>query len=96
MVAGRLNITCVFAANSSALGCLSIVRRNSTAMESFHVIKKSNNSLSIEDLDSDNYTVLTFDIEQDGLPGNRAAYIEEVELQHGSENKSGNCTAGYI
>ena len=96
MVAGRLNITCVFATNSSALGCLSIVRRNSTAMESFHVIKKSNNSLSIEDLDSDNYTVLTFDIEQNGLPGNRAAYIEEVELQHGSEIKSGNCTGSYV
>ena len=96
MVPGRLNITCVFAANSSALGCLSIIRRNSTAMESFHVIKKSNNFLSIEDLDSDNYTMLTFDIEQDGLPGNRAAYIEEVELQHGLENKSGNCTCSYI
>ena len=53
-------------------------------MESFHVIKKANNSLSIEDLESDNYTVVTFDIERDGLPGNRAAYIEEVELQHGS------------
>ena len=65
-------------------------------MESFHVIKESNNSLSIDDLVSDNYTMLTFDIEQDGLPGNRTAYIDEVELQHGSETESGNCTGSYV
>ena len=86
---GRLTVTCVFAFNSSALGCLYIVRRKSTAVESFHVIKQSNNTASIEDLNSDNYTVLTFDIEQNSLPGNRAAYLEEFEIQNGSEIKSG-------
>ena len=83
---GRLTVTCVFASNSPALGCLCIVRRKSTAVESFHVIRQSNNTASIEGLNSDNYTVLTFDIEQNGLPGNRGAYLEEFEIQNGSEN----------
>ena len=86
---GRLTVTCVIAFNSSALGCLSIVRRKSTAVESFHVLKQSNSTASIEGLNSDNYTVLTFDIEQNGLPGNRAAYLEEVELRNGSEIELG-------
>ena len=86
---GRLTVTCVFAFNSSALGCLCIVRRKSTAVENFHVIKQSNNTASIERLNSDNYTVLTFDIEQNGLPGNRAAYLEEFEVQNGSEIELG-------
>ena len=88
-VSGRLNVTCVFASNSLASGCLTIVRGKSSATESFHVTNRSNNTLSIGGLDSDNYTVMTFDIEQDGLPGNRAAYIEEIELQNASKIESG-------
>ena len=87
--AGRLNVTCVFASNSSALGCLSIVGGKSSGNESFHVARRSNNTLSIGNLDSDNYTVVTFDIEHNGLPGNRSAYIEEVELQNGINIESG-------
>ena len=58
-------------------------------MKSFHAIKKSNNSLLIDDLVSDNYTLVTFDIEQDGLPGNQAAYLELVELHNGSAVEPG-------
>ena len=90
---GRLNITCILSDNSSALGCLSIVRGDSSATESFHVIKQSNNTASIEDLESDNYTVVTFDIEQNGIPRNQAAYLEEVEL-HGSANNLGTAMSG--
>ena len=86
---GTLNVTCIFALNSSALGCLSIIREMSSVTESFHVIAQSNNTLSVGDLDVGNYTIMTFDIGQNGLPGSRAAYIEEVELQNGSKNKSG-------
>jgi len=89
MRAGRLNINCVFASNSLALGCLSIVGGKSSGTESFHVAKRSNNTLSIGNLDSDNYTVVTFDIEQNGLPGNRAAYMEEVELLNELKMESG-------
>ena len=78
---GRLNVTCVFASNSLASGCLIIVRGKSSATESFHVANRSNDTVSIGGLDSDNYIVVTFDIQQDGLPGNRASYIEEVRLQ---------------
>ena len=86
---GTLNVTCVFASNSSALGCLSIIREMSSVTESFHAIAQSNNTLSVGDLDVGNYAIMTFDIEQNGLPGSRAAYIEEVEFQNGSKNKSG-------
>ena len=94
MRAGRLIINCVFASNSSALGWLSIVGGKSSGNESFHVAKRSSNTLSIGNLDSDNYTVATFDIEQNGLPGNRAAYIEDVELLNGLKIESGT-TAHY-
>ena len=87
--AGRLTITCEFASNSSALGCLSILGGMSSAVESFHIMTQSNNTLSVGNLDSDNYTVVTFDIERNGLPGNRAAYMEEVELQNGSKIEQG-------
>ena len=92
MRAGRLNITYVFASKSLALGCLSIIGGKSSAAESFHVITQANNKVSFGGLDSDNYTVVTFDIEQNGLPGNRSAYIEEVELQNGSKIESGTMT----
>ena len=94
VIPGRLTVTCVFASNSSALGCLCIIRRQSTAVESFHVIKQPNNTASIEGLNSDNYTVLTFDIERNGLPGNRAAYLEEFEIQNGSEMELGTAVNG--
>ena len=92
---GTLNVTCVFASNSSALGCLSIIREMSSVTESFHAIAQSKITLSVGDLDVGNYTIMTFDIEQNGLPGSRAAYMEEVELQNGSKNKSGTVTKGF-
>ena len=86
---GKLNITCVFAFHSLALGCLSVVGGKPSSAERFYVIKKSNNTTLVEDLESDNYTVVTFDIEHNGLPGNQSANIEDVEIQNELKMESG-------
>ena len=68
---------------------LSIIGGKSSTAEKFYVVKKTNNTILVEDLDSDNYTVVTFDIEHSGLPGNRSAYIEDVEIQNELKMESG-------
>ena len=67
------------------LDCLSIIQGHSSEAESFHVARRSNDTLSAgsHDLWPDDYTFDT------GLPGNQAAYIDDVELQNSLKMQSG-------
>ena len=86
---GTVNVSCMFAKNSRALGCLVILHpQNVSQSEMFAYAARDNSSaptanISIPGVPKGSHTLLVFDGEQNGLLSTRAAAVQNATVEEG-------------
>ena len=86
---GTVNVSCLFANNSRALGCLVVLHPQNVSQSEMLAYAARDNSnaptanISIPGVPKDSHTVLVFDGEQNGLLSTRAAVIQNVTVEEG-------------
>ena len=86
---GTVDVSCTFARNSRALGCLVILHpQNTSQAEMFAYAARDNSSaptanISIYGVPKGSHTVLVFDGEKNGLLSAQAAAVQNVTVTEG-------------
>ena len=93
---GTVGVSCTFARNSRALGCLVVLHpQNTSQTEMFAYAARDNSSaptanISIHGVPKGSHTVLVFDGEQNGLLSTRAAAVQNVTVAEGGPEHARN------
>ena len=91
---GTVNVSCVFAKSSRALGCLVVLHPLDTShTEMFAYAARDNSSaptanISIPGVPKGSHTVLVFDGEQNGLLSAQAAAVQNVTVTQGGPKRA--------
>ena len=91
---GTVDVSCMFAKHSRALGCLVVLHpQNTSQTEMFAYAARDNSSaptanISIHGVPKGSRTVLVFDGEQNGLLSTRAAVAQNVTVAEGGPDPS--------
>lgn len=99
---GTVNVSCVFANNSQALGCLVVLHpQTATQTEMFAYAARSGDSdtdlvtsISIPGVPKGSYIVLVFDGEENGLISVQAAVVQNVTVTEGEPTRGNKLLSG--